>query len=116
MDRVFSKQIMLTQEQKIIALKEALRYSPIGVAVFAWQFDFDKKVYIRPKGAEDNHFVVLFGYADGLYFQIFDSYDSTIKHLDWNFGFERCLRYRIEKIEHTNFWQIIKNYFKNLFA
>ena len=95
------------------AIKTALQYSPLGIAVAAWTYDFDKKVYIRPKGAEDNHWCVIFGYADGLYFQVFDSYDKSIKHLDWGFGFERSLRYRIEKIEHIDWWQKIKNYLFN---
>ena len=97
------------------AIKTALQYSPLGIAVYAWLYDFEEKVYVRPKGKEDNHWCVLYGYEEGQYWKIYDSYDSTLKQLDWNFGFERCLRYRISKIEHINWWQVIKNYFLSLF-
>lgn len=93
------------------AIKEALRYSPLGVAVAAWQYDFDKKIYIRPMGAEDNHWCVMFGYSEGQFWKIFDSYDRSIKNLDWDFGFERIKRYRIEKIERTNFWDFLRRFF-----
>ena len=96
------------------AIKTALQYSPLGIAVYAWQYDYDKKVYVRSKGKEDNHWCVLYGYEEGKFWKIYDSYDSTLKQLDWNFGFERALRYRIEKIEHINWWQKFINYLKEL--
>lgn len=94
------------------AIKEALRYSPLGVAVYAWQYDFEKKLYIRPMGAEDNHWTVMFGYEDGQYWKVFDSYDKSIKNLDWDFKFERVKRYRIEKKEKVNFWDFLRRFFK----
>ena len=90
-------------------LKDALIFSPVGIAVYAWEKKGE--LYVRPEGKEDNHWCVLFGYADGLYWQVFDSYDSTIKHLDWNFGFERAKRYHIEKLEKVDFWGFLRRFF-----
>ena len=95
------------------AIKTALQYSPLGIAVYAWEKDGG--LYIRPEGKEDVHWCVLYGYDDGKYWKIYDSYDSTIKFLNWNFGFERALRYRIEKIIHKSLWELIRIYFINLF-
>ena len=94
------------------AIKTALRYSPVGIAVAAWTYDYDKKVYVRPKDAVDNHWVCLYGYEEESFFKCYDSYDKTLKRLDWNFGFERALRYRIEKITYKPWYQFIKNFFK----
>ena len=97
------------------AIKEGLLYSPLGIAVYAWVQDPVTKFYIRPQGAQDNHWCVLFGYAEGLYWQVFDSYDSTIKHLDWNYEFFRAKRFHISAKVKTSFWGFIKNYFLSLF-
>lgn len=94
------------------AIKTALQYSPLGIAVYAWQQDSKTGFYIRPEGKEDTHWVCIYGYEDGKNWKCYDSYDSTLKRLDWNFGFERCLRYRIEKIEKIVWWDFIRNFFK----
>ena len=106
---VFSDDRKYNQKE---AIKEALQYSPLGVAVYAWQYDFDKKIYIRPKGKEDNHWTVLYGYEEGKYWKCYDSYDDTTKELDWNYDFSRCMRYRISKIEKVDFWGFLRSFFK----
>lgn len=79
--------------------KEYLKYSPIGLAVYAWasrnQQDLDNGIMYRPDGEPDVHYVTLFDYVDGEYWIIFDSYDKFIKKLEWNFGFERAKRFVI---------------------
>lgn len=70
---------------------EALRYSPLGCAVYAWQKSGE--VYIRPAGARDTHWCVIFGYEKGKYWKCFDSYDHSVKHLEWNFGFHYAKRF-----------------------
>ncbi len=83
------------QQEKMM---EALQYSPLGVAVFAWQQEGD--VYVRPAGAGDVHWCEIFGYVEGEYWKCFDTYDHSIKYLDWNFGFTFVKRYLlIEKKE-----------------
>ncbi len=96
-------------------VKNALKYSPLGVAVFSWQFDFDKKVYIRPMGAEDNHWICVYGYEEGKFWKCYDSYDDTTKELDWDFGFERVKRFHLEKITYRPWYQFIINWAKELF-
>ena len=98
------------QFNKAETLKNGLLYSPIGIAVFAWIKEGG--LYIRPKGKEDNHWCVLYGYEEGKKWHIYDSYDSTIKYLDWNYEFFRAKRFYIEKIEKVYFWGWIKNFFK----
>ena len=76
-------------------IKEALKYSPIGVAVFAW---IEKDgVYYRPEGAKDVHFTVIRGYEDGKYWYVKDSYSPHNKKLDWNFKFYFAKRYVVGK-------------------
>jgi hypothetical protein len=54
-------------------LKNALQYSPIGISVYAW-VQGDDGLYIKPAGAQDNHWCVLYGYEDGKFWKVFDSY------------------------------------------
>ena len=106
---VFSEVRKYNQKE---AIKEALRYSPLGTAVYAWQYDFDKKVYVRPKDAEDNHWVCLYGFEEGKFWKVFDTYDDTTKQLDWNYDFDRVMRYRISKIEKVDFWGFLRRFFR----
>src|SRR3990167_2731915 len=106
---VFSEVRKYNQKE---AIKEALRYSPLGVAVYAWQYDFDKKVYVRPKGGEDNHWCALYGFEEGKYWKCFDSYNSSVKFLDWNYDFDRVMRYRISKVEKVDFWGFLRRFFR----
>lgn len=78
-------------------MKDALQYSPLGVAVWAWtqQLDVSGDLYIRPKGGKDVHFTMLYDYVDGEYWMVFDSYDNTHKKLAWDFGFNTVIRYAI---------------------
>src|SRR3990167_1033891 len=94
------------------AIKESLRYSPLGVAVHAWQYDFDKKVYVRPKGVEDNHWCVLYGFEKGKYWKCFDSYNSSVKFLDLDYSFDSVLRYSITKKEKIDFWGFLRRFFR----
>lgn len=74
-------------------MKEALKHSPLGVAVYAWATN-EKGLYIRL--GNDAHWTVCYGYVDGQYWKIFDSYDNTHKKLVWDFGFRFVKRIHIE--------------------
>lgn len=89
-------------------MKEALQYSPLGVAVYAWSQSGDK--YIRPTNAPDVHWTVVYGYYDNGDWKCYDSYDNTLKRLDKDFGFTYVKRYSIDKIEQKkrSFWEFIK--------
>ena len=76
---------------------EALKYSPLGVGVYAWALDDETFRYVRPKGKPDTHWCVVFGYSKGNFWKVFDSYDQSIKLLDWDFGFKWVKRIYIGK-------------------
>ncbi len=85
-------------------LKEALTYSPIGIAVYAW-FENSDGIYSKPKGQEDTHFTVLYGYDDKRQvWKIFDSYDNTKKLYTYSSGISTAKRYYIEEksVEEQN--------------
>lgn len=78
-------------------IKEALKYSPLLVSVDAWH---EKDgLYVKDKGAPDNHATTLYGYEDGKYFKVFDSYDSTHKRLAWDFDFTYIKRSTVRRNE-----------------
>ena len=76
-------------------MKEALKSSPLGVAVYAWQEEGD--YYVRPEGYPDVHYCVLYGYEDKKFWKVFDSYEGNLKKLAWDFKFNIVNRYYIEK-------------------
>lgn len=73
-----------TLKKRAELLKEALKYSPVGVSVYAWAKEGD--LYVS-KG-EPNHWCVLFDWNEQGWL-IFDSYDQSIKTL----SFEHNIRY-----------------------
>ena len=90
---VFTGQHDLKEKQA--RLMQALRSSPLGVSVYAWK---EKDgLYIKPEGAQDQHWTVCFGYEEGAYWLIFDSYPPYIKKLAWDFDFGFAKQYTIEK-------------------
>lgn len=89
---VFTGKLAIEEQQK--KMVEALKYSPLGVAVFAWT-ENDRGLYIRT--GNDCHWCVIFGYAQGNYWKCFDSYDGGIKLLAWDFGFSWVKRYDLQK-------------------
>jgi hypothetical protein len=84
-------------KDRISRMKECLQYSPIGITVCAWIYD-DNGFCINPDKETDNHWVVCYGYEDGQYWKIFDSYDNTRKKLDWNYPFGYGKRFTLDKI------------------
>jgi len=65
------------------SLKEALKYSPLGASVKAW-YRTNEGIYYRPQGSKDNHWCVIYGYVDGQYWKVFDSYEPYLKRLAWS--------------------------------
>ncbi|HEY9826383.1 MAG TPA: hypothetical protein V6D19_13125 [Stenomitos sp.] len=74
---------------------EALQYSPLAVAVYAWKKQGD--LYVRPAGGRDGHWCVIYGYEYGKYWKCFDSYDHTPKKLAWDFGFQYVKRFHLDE-------------------
>ena len=66
------------------SIKEALKYSPLGVSVYAWTKK-DGDIFYKPSNATENHWVLCYGWAerDGRFLlKIFDSYDNITKMYD----------------------------------
>lgn len=78
-------------------LKEALKFSPLGVSVRAWKENSDGLFY-KKIGEKDTHWVMLYGYKEGEYWLIYDHYDKGFKRLVWDYDFGRAKRYSLEKI------------------
>lgn len=79
-------------------MMKTLKYSPLGVAVFAWAFDGE--YYYRPEGYKDTHWTVIYGYEEGKYWKCFDSYPdggTVLKKIKWDTPFYTVLRYSIGK-------------------
>jgi len=83
-------------------MMKTLRFSPLGVSVYAWVFDNDKNVYVKPEGMNDNHWCVCIGYKENEYWIIKDTYAPYVKHLDWDYDFSFSKRYYVEKKTETS--------------
>lgn len=93
---VFTEENIL-EKQKL--MMEALQYSPLGVSVYAWQKN-ELGLYI--KGGMDNHWCVVYGYDEGNFWKVFDTYDNTHKKIIWKYDFGCAKRYHVEKNEVDN--------------
>ena len=85
------------------SIKNALKYSPVGVGVYAW--NLQDGVYTKPSWARDNHWVMIYGYVEGEYWLVFDSYavgGSFLKKLDWDYPFAFAKRITLEKRNLSN--------------
>ena len=95
-------------------LMKALRYSPLGVAVYAWAEN--DGLYVRPEGTKDIHWCELIGFKENEYWICVDSYAPFVKHLDWNFGFFFAKRYFIDIApEKKSILTLIRNFIKDYF-
>jgi hypothetical protein len=68
-------------EERKRLLKEALKRSPVGVSVYAWQKE--NGLYTKPQGIVDNHWCVLVAIVDDVPI-VFDSYEPSLKPLTWD--------------------------------
>ncbi len=103
------------ENNKIEKLKTALRYSPLGVSVYAWDWG-DDGLYAKKADQRDNHWVMLYNYREGEYWEIFDRYDNTFKKLRWGYNFGFAKRYHIKKNilpESKSWWQKVCDFIKN---
>ena len=96
-----------------LKLKEALKRSPVCVAVYAWAQN-NKEEYIRL--GPSTHYVVLIAYDELDRPVIFDSYDPPgLKTLEKDYKLEFPQMYVLcKKQKKVNFWQRIINYLKKL--
>lgn len=96
-------------KERLERIKDALRYSPIGVSVDAWK---EKNgVYYKEQGAPDNHWTLLVAWKENPI--IYDSYVADgkyLKKLDKQYDFGYAKTYTLTEI-YTPWWQ----YWKELF-
>ena len=84
-----------TPQEKMVKLKDALKFSPVGVSVFAW---IERNgLYYKPVGADDTHWTVCYKVDAENRPHIFDSYDNTLKILEPFYDFGQARRIHIEK-------------------
>jgi len=100
-------------ESKSRAIMEALKYSPIGVSVKAWEKDGE--YYVKNESEVDNHWVTAFRAVEGEYIEIYDQYEveeSPFKRVKWGTNFNMAKRYSLkkkEKVEQINWFIDILN-------
>lgn len=87
-------------------MKQALKYSPLTVAGWAWSMN-DKGLYYSPPSKVPEHYFVIYGYVDGEYWEAFDSYNNSIKRLAWNFHFTMVKRFTLHTRVETNFLEAL---------
>lgn len=83
---IFTK-TTLSEKQRLLV--QALKRSPVGVSVYAWEKNTEG-FYIKPLGVKDNHWTTLVYAEQGKYWLIYDSYSENgdfLKKLDWNYDF-----------------------------
>lgn len=93
----FGHQYVRTDVQSMM---NALQSSPLGVDVYAWQFDTNTGYAIRPPGTVSEHWVVCYGFVEGQYWKVFDSYNiggTFLKKLSWDYGFSMVKEYTLHK-------------------
>lgn len=83
------------RDKRKAKIKEALKYSPLGVSVHAWKKE--GKIYVKSDFDEDNHWTMLYKIDDGGFYHIFDSYDDQFKVLSPDYDFERVKVYFLLK-------------------
>jgi len=79
-------------------MKEALKYSPLYVAGYAW---YNTNGLYRSYGRA-NHVYEIYGYEDGKCWKAFDSYYPYKKKLAWDYQFQAVKRLSIEKENNVN--------------
>ncbi len=89
----FGHEYVGTDQQSMM---DALKFSPLGVDVFAWVQDTNG-LYYRPANTFSDHWVMIYGYDRNNHWKCFDSYDNTHKKLRWDFGFAMVKRYTLHR-------------------
>lgn len=95
---VFSGDI--PKNERITKIKDALRYSPLGVSVTAWHKEGD--VYVD-NGKPNNHWCVCYGWTRKGW-KIFDSYDHSTKIVSFDHNICFVKRFFLEKQTYQPNW------------
>lgn len=93
-------------EEIQMSVREALRYSPVGVSVYGWATD-SEGLYVKPRGLRDNHWCIVVAIEDGNYVvldQYPDESGSFLKVLRGDYRFGVAKSFSIEKRVKVSFW------------
>lgn len=74
---------------------EALKRSPLGVSVLAWQFR--NGLAYKYSYQSDNHWIMLYGFEYGKYWKLYDHYNNMFIKAEWNYPFGFIIRYSLIK-------------------
>jgi hypothetical protein len=78
------------------SIKDALRFSPLGVSV-GWNNKDSEGRWFKNGDGPDFHWVMMYGYVEGNHWKVFDSYDSSHKKLRWDAKPEMIKRFSISR-------------------
>ena len=84
-------------------IREALKYSPLGVSVTAW-FKDENGLYVD-NGLPNNHWCVLYGETKNGW-KIFDTYDGGHKILSFDHQIQVCKRFSFTKKPKKKNWLV----------
>lgn len=79
------------------SMMEALTYSPLSAAGYAWETDTTTGYYITPQGAVPEHDFMVYGYEVNNFWKIRDSYPPFEKKLAWNYQFTGIKRHTLHR-------------------
>lgn len=88
------------------ALMDALKYSPVAFSVYAWVKD-ENGLYYRPQGMTDNHLTTCYGYLEGKYWRVFDSYKDggvVYKEVRWDSLPMQAMRFTLHRQIVSQYW------------
>jgi hypothetical protein len=77
------------------SMMDALRYSPIGMTVDYNGIDENGIWIHRGPSDGDHHWVCCYGYEEGKFWKVFDSYDATHKKVIWDHKPDLIKRYAL---------------------
>jgi hypothetical protein len=104
------------------AIKNAMQYGTVCVAVYAWERDQDGLYRMGPDDLA-NHWGMLLDYEDGKGWTFFDHYDQTVKKLRWDSHFAAAKVYYLDRRPYTPrptfgryFWDILIDRVRRGFA
>lgn len=108
----FGHQYIGTDPQSMM---NALRFSPLGATVYAWNLSDENGIYHRD-GLPSEHWTMIYGFVEGQYWKVLDSYMPFIKKLAWDFTFEEVKGYTLHRqVQVNSRWVAAINYFRAKF-
>lgn len=94
-------------------LKIALGRGTVAVSVYAWR-ERDG-LYFKERQWTDNHIVQLVDYREGRYWKVYDTYEKTLKKLEWEYPFENAILFFLDKrLPASAIQQMIKNLYAEI--